>query len=281
VQAAIISAGVTVITAGVSVAAVVWQIGRQARQALEQNLHNERLKIKLSVYDRVLTVCRRAAEAQIKLGNYVLLFPVSIQGYQRLRAEGINPTIPNERVPVLIAQKRDFDAATIDLIKLTEDWEIIDPRVQVFRTALHAARQDVDDAYDRYFDLVIHMMPAAVPGSSEQGATLFPWQPPEAPGLSELMLRTNQLHGFLQEVGSYIFDFQIEMQNLLVSEIFDRVLAPRQPLDPRHRVITLNAHQELSNYFNSEATSWGRMRARADVWVQQDVAKRKQGNGPP
>jgi len=54
IWAAIIGAIVTIVVAGVSASVVVWQIGKQARAAIEQSRDNERLNLKVKIYEEIV-----------------------------------------------------------------------------------------------------------------------------------------------------------------------------------------------------------------------------------
>ena len=56
------------------------------------------------------------------------------------------------------------------------------------------------------------------------------------------------------------------MQNILLSELFQRVLPAREPLDPNLKVVKLDKYAELDKFFN-EQTEWGRNKAR----IQEEV----------
>jgi len=43
---------------------------------------------------------------------------------------------------------------------------------------------------------------------------------------------SNPLLGALNKHGSYVYDFQMEMQNHLLGELFDNKIPPRKPIDP-------------------------------------------------
>src|SRR3981189_2397667 len=78
VKAAIIGAIATCISAGVATVVVFLQIGRQARNALQQKRHDEALKLKLEVYQRILAIYAAATDAETNLSAYIRLFHAAL-----------------------------------------------------------------------------------------------------------------------------------------------------------------------------------------------------------
>ena len=70
VLAAMIGAIATVVAGVIGALVVVWQIGRQARDAIRQTRHNETLKLKLKVYEEIIATCRSASDAVVNLSSY-------------------------------------------------------------------------------------------------------------------------------------------------------------------------------------------------------------------
>ena len=89
-QATVIDAVVTVVTATVGVLVVFWQIGRQARNAIQQNRHNEALKLKLQVYEEIASICRSASQAAISLSSYVQNFGINASLTRQFSRDGLS-----------------------------------------------------------------------------------------------------------------------------------------------------------------------------------------------
>ena len=133
---------------------------------------------------------------------------------------------------------------------ITETWQVIDPRIAIFRTAIEAALYDIEAAFHPYFDAAYHAMPIDAPQGS--------WKPPSAEDMQWLEALGNNLTDTLMTLQSYIFDFLSEMQALLVGEMFGRTtIPPRVPIGSTSVVIQLCRYDDLSKYFKHQ-TNWGR-----------------------
>lgn len=158
-QAAIIGAAATLAVGVLGALAIVWQIGRQAHNAIRQNRHNETLKLKLKVYEEIIATCRVASDAVVNLSSYVRLFHTNVVLYWQIAQQRVAPVIPDARVPRLIEKKTAADTAAVEIVSLTERWQIIDPRIQIFRVAVGAAIYDINATWQPYFNVALARMP--------------------------------------------------------------------------------------------------------------------------
>jgi hypothetical protein len=101
---------------------------------------------------------------------------------------------------------------------VTETWQIIDQRMDIFRLAIVAALYDVDAAHHAYFNAAYHAMPIAFPKDA--------WTPPTEEMLRKIETLGDALINSLMTLQSYIFDFLREMQTLLVGAMFDQRIPP-------------------------------------------------------
>jgi len=270
-QTAVASVVATIVTGSFGAVFVIWQIGRQARNAIRQGQHNETLKLKLKIYEDIIAICRDASAAESDLSTYIRLFESAVSACRQQKRGSLPWSIPDARVPALIKKNHEASMKAIEIIMQTERWEIIDPRIGIFRTAINVANYDILNAFQRYFNAALRMMPHEMPSGPTPGS-LFPWQPPSDQDTAELETLGREFLESLSTLGSYIYDFQVEMQNLLLGELFKRQLPPRQPIDPRFVVVRLDRCNELAAYFENE-TAWGHNKTRIENDVRAALAK--------
>jgi hypothetical protein len=145
--------------------------------------------------------------------------------------------------------------ATNEVVGLTEKWEIIDPRVSIFRPALHVRKKELLLAQLAYDAHALTAMP------NDLAAGPF-WIAPDQHRLDDLKARTDALVEALWNVGMCVSDYRTEMQNALLKELFEPNKAPvRKPEDPKYRPIELDRSDELLAYFE-EHEHWARPRIR-------------------
>jgi len=157
---------------------------------------------------------------------------------------------PVARVPDLIGLKASFDREAIAIITFTERWLVVDPRFEVFRIAINAVMHDVREEWGAYFDLAMRNMPVELPAGLH-------WTVPGTDQLAAIEAASDRFIDRLGTLTAYSYDFQAEMQNVLIGPLFGNTVPRRQPIDPRHIVISLGNAMLLTRHFQ-EDTAWGR-----------------------
>lgn len=280
ILASLIGALATIAAGTLGVLVVVWQIGEQARIAISQNRDNEAVKLKLRVYEEVAEICKRASDAEIMLASFIRGFANNVRMIQTWQAQGVPWSTPRERFAKFQELSSDFANALNDAIFVTERWQVIDPRFDLFRYALNAAMHDVRELEKPYVPFIVQAMPMETPPDIAGQTKLFPWRIPDVERLSAL---TESLSDALGTCGAYIGDMQVEMQNQLIGDLFGHRVSPREPLDPRLIAIRLDRYEALKTYFETKS-AWGMNAQRVMSEVKANLARRDgggEGGEPP
>jgi hypothetical protein len=279
-KGSVFTACATILSAGIAATVVLLQIGRQARNALRQNAHNEKMKLKLKIYEEVLEVHKAAVDAQVAYENYIRLFQTSRGVAIALKAQKIPFAVPNASIPGLIREKGACIDRAIAIILLVEQWGIIDPRIQIFRTAISSAIHDINSADTPYFNAVMPFMPMPAPTAPSQTDNPHSpphvhdlWQPPDQQPSDALAALENAVLDEIGDLSGIIYDFQIEMQNLLLHDLFGRKIAYREPLNPNIKVIRIDRFEPLTAYFGHD-TPWGRSQKEITERVRTKFVRR-------
>ena len=257
------------IAAVIGAAVVFWQIGRQARLTLKQSEHAEALKLKLEVYRDFNSTYSDATQANAQLSSYIRNYDMEIFTYRILLESGIQPSAPKARADKLGELAHDYRMKMNVITSLIEQWQIIDPRLTIFQTAFAAVSWEIERAFRAYFDFAIRTMPREVPGHPQQ-ETLFPWQAPNLEETEAIKASGDKLEKVLLLQACFLIDFQKEVQNLLLGELFKNHVAPRKPIDPKAIVIRLDDYERLASHF--EASEWGRERWRIEEACREQNA---------
>lgn len=265
IQAAVIGAFATVMAATFGALAVIAQIGRQARNAIDQSRLNEAMKLRLQVYEEVVGICRRASNAEVELSSFVRNFSMEVNSVHVLMGGGLPWSVPKARISDLLDKSSCLSLHEIELIGFVERWQVIDPRMSVIQIAINVAMHDINAAFHAYFSAAITAFPHEIPGNPGQPKAL-PWLPPNACVTQRLQELGDRLLDTLMTLGGFIGDIQVEMQNALVGDIFLNRAPSRAPLNPSVTVIRFDRHQELTAYFENE-TEWGRHKQRIEAEV--------------
>jgi hypothetical protein len=163
IWAAIIAGAAAFIAAGLSAGVVVWQIGKQAAAAIEQNRDNERLKLKVKIYEEIVSACAEATDAHIAFTTYVRLFLSGVEIARSLKLQGQRFLPPAARWPQLSNLLGAAKSKTIEFVCFVERWGVIDPRLEVFKSAFNAGLFDADQVWRNYSQLSMRLMPLQDP----------------------------------------------------------------------------------------------------------------------
>ena len=153
----------------------------------------------------------------------------------------------------LNAKSYDLQMAIVGLISVVERYEIIEPRLKIFQLAFNVTSHDVRTTFAPLMSKLSNVLP------NEAGVSHIPFRMPNQRVEAEIRQQIDLLRDALGDVSSYTMDLRVEIQNLLLSDLFDRKLNRRKPLDPRFKVISTEQQDylKLETYFMNE-TAWGR-----------------------
>jgi hypothetical protein len=245
---------------------VMYQIGTQARNALKQSRENEAVKLKLEVYKDIIAISRDASTAVGDFASLIDRFHSSLLFARQTQIDLNAYVIPTSSgdFQQFIDTRGEMSRSAIKLMALTETWQMIDPRIDIFSKAINAALFDIDTTYEPYFNAALRAMPLGVPRDPpKEGATAVAvsWHPPSDEVIQQIGTLGNTVTHALRTLQSYVFDFQKEMQTHLLGKLFPHTIPPRTPIDPKAIVIRLDRYDELSSYF-ARQSNWGREQER-------------------
>jgi hypothetical protein len=126
-----------------------------------------------------------------------------------------------------------------------------------------------------FSQFVVHVMPS-LPVDNPQGG-VFPYTPPSPAGFATIHGLTNRFIDSLGDATAYADDLLIELQNLLLGDLFKAKLRPRTPIDPAKRAVTLDKAEALEAWFR-ETTEWGAQAAQVEAATRARFAGADAGN---
>jgi hypothetical protein len=252
IRAAIIGAVATCATGALGFGAVIAQIGAQGRANRRNVAESERRRLKTELYEQTVAVCATLQDANITFSNAMRLLGQSILYAAQVKAEGGGIPLNVARMQTIMDSHSAMSNAATDFIFLIERRQIIDPRLLVFRTAISVALYEIDQLYNKQFvPIAIPLLPADLPN----GQVIF--NPPDVSAAQAFHQLTTNIANETGAITTCIEDFLIEMQNLLLGDLFKNRAKHRVPIDPAARVIRLDQADELEREFLTN-TPWGK-----------------------
>jgi hypothetical protein len=237
VRAPIISAAATCLAALLGFGGVIFTIGRQGRNAINANTANEQLKRKIEIYEQVLGTTRRADEISVALTGFLNNFTLTLDLIRVSEDLGRQWQPPTARYPQYSELLSEAYAAFTGVITLIESWHIIEPKLDVFRYAISMGMRELTTVVRPIPDPLIYAMPA--PRHEEK------WEFPDPQRLEVIKRRVEMEVNAISRLSCWVGDFKIEMQILLLSDLFRKPVERREPEDPDFFCIRLDRYGEI------------------------------------
>jgi len=254
IQAAIIGAVATVASGTLGVLAIIWQLKRQASVAIRQNAHNQALALKLEIYRDLSQKYAAAIQAEMEFIGFCDSFLSDVQQYEIMQEVGINSDPPRHRSSELMNLDVAAQEAMGSIISIIERYQIVDSRIDIFREAFAFANHERGTHFDKYFLCFLKVMPLPV-----DDGVLFPWSPPGADQLATVEELTVALRRAVDRRVCWIIDFQAEMQQLLLGDMFPGNMVTRRSA-PDPEFFTIRLDQTGSILERLSGTEWGKRR---------------------
>lgn len=262
IQSAIIDSAATVLVSLVGIGTVVWQIRSQFSQNRESIKETEKRRFKTEFFEKSIVVSEEFVEASVNFQSYLLTTKQSVEIATAMAKLEQPFPIPSQRVPELMRLHAAYSETALNMVRLIESRLVLDPRLAVFKNAILSLTYNVTEKFQKsYLSTAMRSLPIDRPQ-----AGIFEYKPPT--DNKTLITLTQDLIENLFDSTSYSADFDVEMQNLLLSDLFGRTTPHRIPLDKSHRVIRLENFEELNAYFLTD-TDWGRMCNEVDKNVKE------------
>lgn len=267
-QAAIVGVGGTALTAIIALLGLAWQLNVQRKQSNEAIAENERRKLKAAMYEDSVKVARELVNSAIALSTSIRITALQVGAVAAAAAEGRQFMQPQTSVTDLQQKWSAAQEAVVQFIFLVEERRFIDPRFLIFRSAMNSVAHDAREAMDGYLlvrmdDVVQHQSP---------NGELSEYAPPSIEAAEHFNDASEKLLSALQDMQCYAEDFLVELQNILLGDLFGKVVSHRAPINPNSKVVSLANFNELEDWFNN-STSWGRHCAAVEAETRQRLGQ--------
>lgn len=260
INAALIGAIATVIVGIIGFGGLILQMRSQGRQSRNSIAENERRRLKAAMYEDAVAICREVADNSIEMANVLRTMMLQIEYAAQAHQYGQPYDLPAARYPGLMEKYAQVSDTILKFIFLVENRRFIDPKILVFRTAMSVVLHDTRRLmYSEFGVTVIASIPTQLPDGN-----MFPYTPPSVQHAAVVKQLCERFISALDDAVMYTEDFLIELQNVLLSDLFGQKVAHRKPLDPIKKVITLTQADELDRWF-ATSTEWGREMARIEA----------------
>ncbi|MBA3004445.1 MAG: hypothetical protein FP813_11455 [Desulfurivibrio sp.] len=250
---------------------ILYQINKQHKGELKVQKENHRDKLRLEIYQEFSSVLDVANNTNSDVGMSVFMMPVHLKIYRDQIASGLNPLPVNSRAQNFLQLHQAASDSCIKLIRLFEKYEIISPELDIFKTAVNVALHDMREVFNKLHSCMLPILPLDIldpQGNTQIGNVITPTEQ-QIGQLEELV---NIYKSASDDMCGYLFDLNVELQNIFLKKLFNNKVKKREPLDSSVKVITTvpSEVEQLKKYFEDE-TPWGEMKKKTEEDVLNNL----------
>jgi hypothetical protein len=251
----------------IGVLIVIYQLGRQHKNELKLQRENYREQLRLNIYQNLSRVMDAAVRKQIDSNLYASMILAHVQTYCEMIKKGFSHSPLKDRAAELSQLHNELLKAAVEVVFLIERNQIVDPRLNIFRIAISAAQYDMTETFRPLFSFLLEILPDETPGPDGSNIIVNVVTPSDHQ-VNELEKLVKAYTAANFDMGCYLCDLSVELQNALLSDLFPYKVPRRKPLDPKFKVISTEQDEieKLQKYFEEE-TDWGRKKKQ----TEQDV----------
>lgn len=264
---------ITVLGILVSATIIIYQLGRQHKSSLYIQKENYREQLRLQIYEEFSRALKEASNKTIAATMYAFALPTNLKIFCDQRQGGFNPPPVSSRAMDFNKKYDEAAKAVVELIRLIEKYEIVGPELNIFKMALSVADHDLRKAHTPLFTYLLQILPMDLVAPTGQISVMNVIQPTEKQ-LADLGLLVGAYMKAQGDLGGYLYDLNVEIQNAFLSKLFGRSVPRRMPLDPNIKVITTEPAEmeKLKRYFEDE-TDWGKEKRKTEEAVKSALTK--------
>jgi len=249
---------VTVIGILVGASMILYQLGRQHKNELKIQKENYREQRRLQIYQEFSKVLEEANDKTSDAGMYAFLISTNFKIYFDQVNSGFNSTPLRARAIEFSNKHYDGSYSIIKLIRLFEKYEIISPELDIFKLAVNVATHDMRETFHPLYSFLLQILPMEIVDNAGNKHLVNVISPTQEQ-ITQLDAHVNTYKSAQDDLGGYLFDLNVELQNIFLRRLFDNKVKRRKPIDPNVKVVTTDSDdmEKLEKYFKEE-TAWGK-----------------------
>ena len=245
---------------------IVYQMNRQHRNNIDLQRENNRDKLKLDIYNEFREAISESLKKTFSMYSDVGSIVSRLKLNADFNSKGM-PLLPLNTTSSILSDAHFASCKSIqDLIDLLDEYEIINPNLEIFQTAFSCAHFDILRKFDPFFELLVVFLPLSTTQQNQVGRDASKKIPLilSIDDLQQISDTANEYQEAVMDAASCIGDLAKEAQNIFLGGLFNHRLALRKPINPRMVVISTSPVDiaKLKKYFYEE-TEWGKFKKQA------------------
>lgn len=241
----------------VGVVMVIYRMERHHKDNYLLQLSNHKEELKLKVYKEISESVSYAMQSYQE--NQILINSLMMQYHNCVICQDANsnpyPKIYTKDTELSDAHSRMLRSLAQLMNKLAE-YEIVDKNIEIFRTALASAFQLISEAYLEFQRQIFDYLPCDVSKERQEqlGVNIKHVESPAQEDLEAIEQSFNCYTEANLEGYCFVSDLSREAQNVLLGNLFNNQVPPREPSDSNYVVVTTKPEdvERLRVYFTEK-----------------------------
>lgn len=264
------------ILAGIGV--VVWQVNRQHKSNIEAQNDKIRTELKIQFRNDLEKHIDELTDATAEATVFPLVLQVSVSMALANQQQGV-PALPLRQRHVHFTDiNAKIGKAAVLLISTIEKHLIVAPELDIFKTAINVALEDMRQTGTVYANDILNILPMDVPPEyqSQRGPIINP-PLPNGHRMKIIEKHGDEYRNAVDTLSAWIYDLRVSIQNIALSGLFKgNHLECRQPLATDEIVIKTDPEsiRQLQDYFENK-TAWGKKKKEAEAWVKNENERKR------
>lgn len=214
---------------------VVWY---QLHKQRELQKENHLIEMRREIYKEITDRMEQASPAGISVTLDLLVGLLDKARMKRDETGIYQP--PPMRVESIVDDFKQVQTRLFGVSGTIEKYEIVSENQPLFRRALVAKISELSNSFMPLIFLLPYLL-LSKDGINDAERLLVP----NEKELAEIQEKINQFKEVAADINGFLYDIQVEAQNILLGALFERRLEVRKPLDKRYLVLTSRDQDEL------------------------------------
>ena len=214
---------------------VVWY---QLHKQRELQKENHLIEMRREIYKEITDRMEQASPAGISVTLDLLVGLLEKARKKRDETGSYQP--PPMQVESIVNDFKQVQTRLFAVSGTIEKYEIVSENQPLFRRALVAKISEMSNSFMPLIFLLPYLL-LSKDGINEPEKLLVP----NEKELAEIQEKINQFKEVAADISGFLYDIQVEVQNILLGALFERKLDIRKPLDNKYLVLTSRDQEEL------------------------------------
>lgn len=241
----------------VGVVMVIYQMERQHKDNYLLQLSNHKEELKLKVYKEISEYVSCAMQSYEE--NQILINLLMGQYHNCIICQDANSN-PSPKIYTKDTELSDAHSAMLrsiaQLMNKLAEYEIVDKNIEIFRIALASAFQLISEAYLEFQRQIFAYLPCDISKERREqlGVNIKHVKSPSQQDIEAIEESFNCYTEANLEGYCFVSDLSREAQNVLLGNLFNNQVPPREPSDSNYVVVTTKPEEfeRLRVYFTEK-----------------------------